>query len=399
MPTDEEARAAAWSRVARWTGTLRCIDTGVGTRETVEAVNIDVSRVLDDTMGNVGVRWIGTAETTLAWTHRIPEMWSGSGKGSGQTKAEFSLDPHGIDDAGKTGVVLTFGCAVPDATAERTMKVGGTTLTAPYTPTSKFASRVLGDPPVDRDTWTFKGTGTRKYGTFSEKWSWNLQAHPGIGKVTVWLNVFIAGNMPGVTKRVPGSGEHGGKTMIHSTRVGDCFLTDQRSFNDDPGASVRVQMLGTFDCATGEFASSVRSGLTVEVDCEDGEEEGRASAKTAGLKWLKPAVRRKDGAPIGCKVRLKGKANDPLVAASAVVSSVDFSGLLDVSSDDEWRTAVVRFSGIIEEWPHYEIYARADDGKPVKVLQHAARGGASAFALMGAAGTGVEGSARLKVGE
>src|SRR5215211_2981390 len=55
-----------------------------------------------------------------------------------------------------------------------------------------------------------------------------------IRTITVWLNAFIPGHVPGITYPVP-AGPYAGKTMIYNPIPGgDCFIGDQRDFSPDP---------------------------------------------------------------------------------------------------------------------------------------------------------------------
>ena len=53
--------------------------------------------------------------------------------------------------------------------------------------------------------------------------------------VAAWINAFIPGSIPGLTRIVP-AGPHAGRTMIPGpTFANDCFLTDQRGLQQRSG--------------------------------------------------------------------------------------------------------------------------------------------------------------------
>ena len=58
--------------------------------------------------------------------------------------------------------------------------------------------------------------------------------------------------------------------------ISDCFLSDQRSFDSDIGASARMHSETTVSLSGGSYSWTQihYCGQTTEVDCEDGDVEG-----------------------------------------------------------------------------------------------------------------------------
>src|SRR5262249_37146686 len=92
--------------------------------------------------------------------------------------------------------------------------------------------------------------------------------------ISLWVKAFIPSGGPSVIKPVP---NQAGQTMLDGGRVG-CFLTDQRSFDQDAAKSARLTSKISFDLSSQGVSNVNQShdtGVTHKVDC--------ASGSTAGL--------------------------------------------------------------------------------------------------------------------
>lgn len=103
------------------------------------------------------------------------------------------------------------------------------------------------------------------------------------GRLAVWLNVFIPGDVPGYTERIT-SGQNAGKSAVRLPKaaraslfnlhkpLGTGYLTDQRSFSSSMSASVRMQSLAWFDLSPARLHSvdHTTSG-TVEANINSGD--------------------------------------------------------------------------------------------------------------------------------
>src|SRR5680860_1378141 len=83
-----------------------------------------------------------------------------------------------------------------------------------------------------------------------------------VGEVTVWINAFIPGDLPGLTLDRPG---HPGETMLPDVPgPWACFLTDQRGFSNDIGKSARLHQEVIVDLDAGQFRTWEDVGHTME---------------------------------------------------------------------------------------------------------------------------------------
>jgi hypothetical protein len=268
----------------------------------------------------------------------------------------------------------------------------------------------LPEPPEDKDEWRISGviSDTKKgpeailadprMGLFADKagrsvWTsavkYDLVATPGdIREITVWLNAFIPKNVPKVTKTVPGTGTHSGKTMVPSTFWGDCFLTDQRTYDSSRDAKHRMQSLATFDLPHEKMTQKHSCDLTTEVDCGTGEEEETGTGKTNRMKWKEFKVS-EDG--LTYTARLEAAGSVPLVAAARVIGDIDYEGDLRIELNEDGESAVVSFDGKVDTFPAFEMYVSADNGPPLKLFTKSPKPEATALGLGGFANRPVSG--------
>lgn len=169
-------------------------------------------------------------------------------------------------------------------------------------------------------------------------------------EIRLWVNAFIPKTIKGLTRVVP-AGTHKGKTMISGpTLVNDCFLTDQRTFSDDSKACSRLhgEVIVSIN-SDGKYvikSHSVRCDETIEVDCEDGDEECKKSAKTDRLKLTLDA---KKSTVDTIVISVSMAANNPCFTPSP---DIDIAGEFRV--DLKNRTAA--FDGKVEPFPAFEGY-------------------------------------------
>jgi hypothetical protein len=210
-------------------------------------------------------------------------------------------------------------------------------------------------------------------------------------KLTLWLNAFIPGAVAGYTQ-VLRTGPHAGKSAVplpHVARLNPLnlvknldagYLTDQRDFDADKAAAVRMRSLIRLNLAQGLQVidtEHVSSGTT-EVDMSNGRQLGYAKADMSGCAFGRPARKAATAMsgtayrsfPLGLPLRvshpagssgesyvigLKAGAGDPLVWAAA---HIEYEGAFEVTVIDRapYRV-VVRFDGHIDAFPAYECYA------------------------------------------
>lgn len=206
-------------------------------------------------------------------------------------------------------------------------------------------------------------------------------------KLRLWVNAFIPGRIQGLTSPLV-QGPHAGETALAGPRPGanECFLTDQRLFNDDPMSSFRMQALAEIDMAASTIRLTANTGKTFRLSCDRGAVQcerragaDRIRAKNFSSETLADGDRR-------YFVTLEAAAGNPCV---------DLAGLTIPSPDIEWviRVSVlferaagkarVSFDGMVEPFPAFEIYALLNGPRPTVLLQEGPLPGSTPWNLPG----------------
>lgn len=213
-----------------------------------------------------------------------------------------------------------------------------------------------------------------------------------IRTIKIWLNAFIPDNIPGLTRRVPGAGVHRNKTMIPGpTVVSDCFLTDQRGFSSNPAASSRMHSEISIDvtvpAAPREINQIHRCDETIEVDCEDGDQECNGRAAINRMKFNNLRF-------VGGKILVDvvGAANNPCFTGSP---DIDYKGTVEITVIPQRLIAQVAFNGLIEPFPAFEMYAAVNGGIGVPIFRVNPLPGATPGNLFGNANRPVSGTVEL----
>jgi hypothetical protein len=201
-----------------------------------------------------------------------------------------------------------------------------------------------------------------------------------------WINAFIPKTVAGYTRVIP-AGKHKGKTAIPLPVLADFnplnlwkdfsnwfdtgYLTDQRSFDAAPDASVRMRSWVEIDSSTlAVINKGHESSGTTEVDLKTGAELGFKVADMSRCIWTTPRIRPVStsqsfpgpvfpGSPFGSTalmLELVAQAGDPLVSAAA---DIDYEGLLVVARAS--GVLNLSFDGKIDSFPAFESYASLDD--------------------------------------
>lgn len=184
-----------------------------------------------------------------------------------------------------------------------------------------------------------------------------------IESVKFWINAFIPHTVRGYTQVVPGRGTHAGRTMIPHPILGkDCFLTDQRTFSNDIGASSRMhsEFTITFGRQLPVMTQWHHCDITIEVDCEDGDEEGRRFGDTSRMNFTLAG-----SGPDRAVVGMRCSANDPLARESRWFGEIDYFGTLLV--DRAARTLSIQ--GCVSQFPAFEAYATINNGAGRTIFQ------------------------------
>lgn len=190
-----------------------------------------------------------------------------------------------------------------------------------------------------------------------------------IRTVKLWIKAFIPADYERATV-VPGSGAHAGKTAITDLwLLNRCFLTDQRGFSSDIHAEARMH------CEIGIDMAKCRETYqfhhcydTIEVDCKDGHEKCRAEGSTKDMRFTGFEVS-EDKQRFTLKIDASSKNPCVKIGPLAVSPNLDFTGTITVSLLEDETHAMVTFTGNVELYPAFEMYASANDGEPQMVFR------------------------------
>jgi hypothetical protein len=223
-----------------------------------------------------------------------------------------------------------------------------------------------------------------------------VSAGHGIRTVKLWIKAFVPGNYERACP-VPGTGAHAGKTMIHNMwLVNRWFLTDQRGFSGDIHADARMHSEIEIDVAKGRETYQFHHCYdTIEVDPERGFEKCRAQGDTSNMRFYDFEV---SSDRMRYAVKLNAGSKNPCVKIGAlnIAPSIDYLGTitLQVMSDDLGK-AIVTFTGKVEKYPAFEMYAAANNGAPQAVFQLEVAPRASIGSLPGGPERSIFGRAEL----
>jgi hypothetical protein len=232
-----------------------------------------------------------------------------------------------------------------------------------------------------------------------------------------WINAFIPKLVAGYTRVIP-TGTYVGKTAIPLPLLADLnpvnlwkdlsdwfdvgYLTDQRSFDAAPDASVRMRSWVEIDpSALAVIDKGHESSGTTEVDLKTGTRLGFKVADMSRCTWTIPSIQTAQTSPVfptpvfpgsplapaGLKLQLQAAAGDPLVSGAA---DIDYEGQLLVAP--VIGGVSVSFDGKIDSFPAFEAYASLD-GKTQQLFKVPPPPGVTVQSLPGSANKPIKGSA------
>jgi carboxypeptidase C (cathepsin A)/subtilisin family serine protease len=227
------------------------------------------------------------------------------------------------------------------------------------------------------------------------------------GNVKVWINAFIPESVPGYTFVVPG-GVHRGKSAIPCPLVAtpvnpNCpfvgYLTDQRTFSDSLGASVRMRSIAEISVAPPGFIrhpgfEQVTSGTT-ELEKSTGSVTCVRLADLTRCSFQNFRVMPDPAAPLSgnfmIKLSVKSSASDPCVNLAA---DIDYDGEITVLCSPRGGVVEMAFNGNVDSFPAFEMYASLNGVTKILFRVPPPKGNTVA-SLLGGASTPVTGRARF----
>ncbi len=201
----------------------------------------------------------------------------------------------------------------------------------------------------------------------SKKTIMEQQGH-SIRTVKLWIKAFI----PNTYERaVPLPGADDGKMMVSTLwLVNRWFLTDQRGFSSDIHAEARMHSEIEIDVAKGRETYQFHHCYdTVEVDSVTGAEKCRAQGDTDNMRFYDCSV---TPDRLCYTIKLKAGSRNPCVKVGAInlAPNLDYLGSITITVDTaDPSKAVVAFSGKVEKYPAFEMYASANNGEPQTLFQ------------------------------
>jgi hypothetical protein len=185
-------------------------------------------------------------------------------------------------------------------------------------------------------------------------------------KIKVWLNAFIPKDIAGLT--VPAPSNFPDQTLIplvpiliDYTLFG--FMTDQRSFSNNPGASYRSHneiVLETDGNIVAVNSTSHLAGVTTLVD----RILGTSVSLTGSIDASFLGVNTENGI---FTARLISSAQPGLYAWANLyeVPAIDVIGKMTIN----FNTRTASFSGLTDSFPAYEMYLSYNDGPGIAICQ------------------------------
>jgi hypothetical protein len=192
----------------------------------------------------------------------------------------------------------------------------------------------------------------------------------------IWINAFIPADISGVTRGVP---QNPGKTMIDGPPGYGCFLTDQRGFSGDPGASARIHAGGSINSSL-KFTSERSVGTTHQVDCESGRKRDEAVASTESI-----SISHQSPLEHLLQIKISAAVSNPLTPPGS--PDIDFNTDIRIN----YAMGKIKLAGMVEPFPAFEAYV-IHEGRTFTLFQRPPDPGASPLWLYGPPNKSVSGN-------
>jgi len=193
--------------------------------------------------------------------------------------------------------------------------------------------------------------------------------------IALWINAFIPEKT--TNARVLSHGAHKGQVgILGPFPWSGCFLSDNRMFSEDLGASVRMQSLLIVDCAQNPpiWKAFHRTGLTVELLCESGHVSCARKALNSRMRFVEI-----ESGKNRLSLSLQAAASNPCVASAPDICYT--ARLIDISLE----ARRIMFYGQVTGYPAFEAYIQEGHRSPIPIFQQLHAPGASPLNLLAGA--------------
>lgn len=377
-----------WRDVPGWDGEFRAISKNLASMLLMLFSDTRISVVTGSTVSATepeGV-WVGTAvlDATTRASRAGEELNKASGHATpGPRATSIPLGNVRIEVSGKPGaqrLSITSDLPLDNITASLTPFPVEVDLP------DRLEDKLEGTYRTGRDVLVWPD-GAAEPVMEPSNWTYLIRPKPGLERVRIWFNAFIPAEISHVTKTVPGTGEHSGKSMIPGPPGGDCFLTDQRTFSSDRNAKARMHSEIVLDIIKGRLIDPKHyCDTTTEIDCEDGDQEGTGIGSARRMKFKE--LSRKDDT---FRFKYEGAASNPLVSVSRVFGDIDMEFDIEVKVTNRRRQATVKVIGKVDAFPAFEGYAEGDGNPALNLFTMDPSPGTDAMNLPGGANRGIRG--------
>jgi hypothetical protein len=186
-----------------------------------------------------------------------------------------------------------------------------------------------------------------------------IQVEEEIQTVEIHLNAFIPNNLP-ITRKVL-VGKYKGQTAIPGP-LENIFLDDQRQFDSDGRASVRMQSKASVNLNTGKVLSTGRVQKSIEIDPTTGNVDCIGTRYTEKTNTTLPfRVVNRQQFPHGqgtTTVTTLGVDASARNSCFTFAWAIDYQGTVQITVTKEPGSSLVSvsFNGYVDDFPAYEMY-------------------------------------------
>ncbi len=205
-----------------------------------------------------------------------------------------------------------------------------------------------------------------------------------VKNIKIWVNAFIPRTLPGTTHPTPTfivpAGVHKDKTSLKGPPlISGFFLTDQRFFSSVLTESSRMHHEVTIEIDNNRIVSVLaKCDPTIEIDPLDtGTVKCSQAGSAADMKIEDISI---SADKLLFSFKYNGAADNPCVTPSP---DIDWSIKIQAELEFGGEGGRIKVSGLVDEFPAYEMYASVDGGPPIKIFNISPEEGKTPWNLIG----------------